>query len=295
MTLAPAASAEIRGRGLHSGAESAVRIFRREPAAGGLRFLWPGLAEPLAAEALGHLPRHSRRGTALVGATAPLRTPEHLLAAALFFAEAPLDIVCDASEVPGLDGSARPFFEALSAATGVATEAAPRPAWREYPCDLNWAYAGREGSIMAEPASRFSVEYVLDRPPLSQTYRLADPGVAAREILPARTFIFWREWAAVAPGADLLAGAGPDSGMLYAASAEEFEEVRRMRPELGGKRFPLLHPEAERVEQEAVKHKILDLLGDLALLGLKLPRLRLLVRNGGHALNHLLLERLQHE
>jgi UDP-3-O-acyl-N-acetylglucosamine deacetylase len=49
------------------------------------------------------------------------------------------------------------------------------------------------------------------------------------------------------------------------------------------------------VEQEAVKHKILDLLGDLALLGLKLPRLRLLVRNGGHALNHLLLERLQHE
>ena len=56
----------------------------------------------------------------------------------------------------------------------------------------------------------------------------------------------------------------------------------------------LLHPESERMENEAVRHKILDLLGDLALLGFKLPRLRLCIRNGGHALNHLLLERLQH-
>ena len=49
------------------------------------------------------------------------------------------------------------------------------------------------------------------------------------------------------------------------------------------------------MEQEPVRHKILDLLGDLALIGLALPRLRLEIRNGGHALNHLLLEQLLHE
>ena len=90
-------------------------------------------------------------------------------------------------------------------------------------------------------------------------------------------------------------GAGLESGLLYAESPADFAAARAAHPELRGKSYPLLHPESERLEQEAVKHKILDLLGDLALPGLRLPRLRLCIRNGGHALNHILLEKLRHE
>ena len=49
------------------------------------------------------------------------------------------------------------------------------------------------------------------------------------------------------------------------------------------------------MQDELARHKVLDLLGDLALNGLALPKLRLTIRNGGHALNHLLLDRLQGE
>ncbi len=121
------------------------------------------------------------------------------------------------------------------------------------------------------------------------------PSDIVDHILPARTFILYKEWLAAQAVADLLAGADGDSGLLLAESREEFEVACRNRPEFEGRSFPLLHPKAFRMEQEPVRHKILDLMGDLALLGLALPRLRLDIRNGGHALNHLLLEQLLHE
>jgi hypothetical protein len=102
----------------------------------------------------------------------------------------------------------------------------------------------------------------------------------------------------------MLRGAGEDSGILLAESLEEFAAARRTTEstkanpeELSGNEFPLLHPEHFRLPDEAARHKILDLIGDLALSGqargLALPKLRLTVRNGGHALNHLLLDHLQ--
>jgi UDP-3-O-acyl-N-acetylglucosamine deacetylase len=220
------------------------------------------------------------------GAGGALRTPEHMLAAALFFADAPLDVRCDAAEPPGLDGSALPFYAFLAA------EAAPARV-PEYDSNLEWVHEGPEGFLRARPHSRFSVEYFWDAGDVHQRCELASAADAPAEILPARTFITWRDWQSLAGGRDLLAGAGADSGLLIAATAEEFAEARRNLPESRGKAFPLLHPESFRMDDELARHKVLDLMGDLALNGLALPRLRLTVRNGGHALNHMLLDRLQ--
>ncbi len=283
---------EVRGRGIHTGSSSVLRVHRREEDGAGLRFYWPGSPSPLLPEDMGALSRRVSRSTRLDSGNISIRTPEHLLAAALLFADAPLDVHCDAEEPPGLDGSAIPFFEAMARAV---PEAAERPAWREYSSRLVWRHAGPEGVLSAEPAPSFSVEYELDRPPLRQRFVLSDPAAAVPEILPARTFIFLREWEAAQRDPELLRGGGMESGLLYAETPEEFAAARAAHPEFQGNIFPLLHPESERRDQEAVKHKILDLLGDLALLDLALPRLRLRIRNGGHALNHLLLERLQHE
>jgi UDP-3-O-[3-hydroxymyristoyl] N-acetylglucosamine deacetylase len=275
---------------LHTGSTSRLHIHPRDPDGQGLRFFWP--AGPLTPEALSGWTRRAKRSTYLQAGNESIRTPEHLLAAALFFAGSPLDVCCDAEEPPGMDGSALPFFQLFSQAD---PEAVSAPGWRTFASQLHWNHAGPEGTLQAEPAADFSVEYELDRMSLRQHYTLRDPAAALREILPARTFIFYRDWRAASQTLGLLQGADAESGLLMAASPEEYGEAKAAFPELRGLGFPLLHPEGFRMDQEPVKHKILDLLGDLALLGLALPRLRLRIRNGGHALNHLLLEQLQHE
>lgn len=287
----------IAGRALHSGARSTVKVALRADDGLGLRLLFPGFALPLAATDLARLTRRARRATILTddhtGAT--IRTPEHLLAAALFFARAPLDVACDTDEIPGLDGSARPWFDLLAQAArpGAFTPTPPH----EYDTDLLWSYDGPEGRVTAEPAPAFSVRSTIRRGEFEQTATLASPAEAPDAVLSARTFIFFDEWAKITtrPGAhpeNLLGGADENSGLLLAASREEFARARAEFPTAKDNVFPLLHPRAFRLDAEAARHKVLDLLGDLALGGLALPKLRLTIENGGHALNHLLLDAL---
>lgn len=296
----PAAPATISGRALHSGARSTVTITVRADDGLGLRFLFPGFAAPLTARDLARLTRRAQRATILTDdrTGAVIRTPEHLLAAALFFARAPLDVACDAEEIPGLDGSARPWFDLLARAAHPAAFI-PHPP-HEYETDLRWSYEGPEGCITAEPASAFSVRYTVYRDEFRETATLVSAADAPATILPARTFIFHDDWMklraasghADAGNARLLSGADEDSGLLLASSQAEFARALPDFPGHAGNAFPLLHPRAFRVNHEAARHKVLDLLGDLALGGLALPKLRLTIENGGHALHHLLLDAL---
>jgi UDP-3-O-acyl-N-acetylglucosamine deacetylase len=279
---------------VHSGAASLLTVTRRAQDASdnrGLRFFWPGFDGPVDGTTLAGLRRSARRATVLENDTGgTMRTPEHLLAAALFFAEAPLDVHLDAVEPPGLDGSSLPFYQLLFSA-------APKGAWRarEYDSKLKWEHDGPEGSLRARPHDHFSVEYLWEDGAIRQAFELDHVSEAPERVLPARTFILYRDWKKFSREPDLLAGAGADSGLLIASTPEEFAEALKNLPESRGTAFPLVHPEAFRLENEPARHKVLDLLGDLALNGLALPRLRLTVRNGGHALNHLLLNQLQQE
>ncbi len=287
----------LSGLSLHSGSPSTVRAVLRDDDGLGIRFHVPGFPEPLDARNLGSMLRSARRATILTHPEtgAVWRTPEHLLAASLFFAAAPLDVHCDTDEPPGLDGSARAWFTALAMA---APASAPHA---EYAAG-GWMHDGPEGFLRALPAEKFSVESVIERGAFRDSFRLETFGAAPAEVLPARTFIFLRDWAslkrhasAATDGSALLGGTGEESGLLLAESPHEFAQARKEYPTLSGNAFPLLHPAAMRFPHEPARHKILDLLGDLALNGLALPKLRLEIRNGGHALNHLLLERLHHE
>ena len=268
---------------------STVTVTRRAEDGRGIRFYWPGFDAPLEAKDLIALRRNARRATVLEnGSGGLMRTPEHLLAAALFFADAPIDVRCDAVEPPGLDGSALPFYRML-AACGAAARA------REYESKLNWEHDGPEGFLRAAPHTHFCVDYSWEDGDVLQYFELSAAADAPDQVLGARTFIAYRDWTALVGGQNLLAGAGADSGLLIATNAAEFAEAKKNLPESRGKSFPLLDPESFRMEDELARHKVLDLLGDLALNGLALPKLRLTIRNGGHALNHLLLDSLQGE
>ena len=195
-------------------------------------------------------------------------------------------------EPPGLDGSALPFFNTMKKLIESLSEITAVPGFREYDSDLNWEYEGPEGRIKTTSSDSFSVDYEWSKSGLNQRFLLKDATTAVNEILPARTFIHYPDWLAAKDSGSVLAGVDSDSGLLLAESSQEFEIALKNHPELMGEIFPLLHPKSFRMDGEPVRHKILDLMGDLALLGLALPRLHIEIRNGGHALNHLLLEQL---
>jgi UDP-3-O-acyl-N-acetylglucosamine deacetylase len=296
----PAPHEILSGAGVHCGSPCRLEMRLRDEAPPGNReallgspfqgpeFHFPGFPAGLSIGDLARLPRSARRATVLGGERARIATPEHLLAALLFFSETPLSLRADAAELPGLDGSALPYREALAR---LAPAAALRPAWREYPCGLVWEDRWEGGGLSIRPAERFRVRYEIGRGALRQAFVLEDAGAAWDGILPARTFAFHADWRA-ALSAGLMAGAGPDSGLLLAESEEEYRAILALHPDWPGGPYPLLNQIAWRFPEEPVRHKILDLLGDLALNGLALPRASIEVRNGGHAAHHRLLARL---
>src|SRR5690606_21536837 len=140
---------------------------------------------------------------------------------------------------------------------------------REYDCDLTWLHTGPEGEMHVEPATHFSVHYTLERGAFRETFFLTRSEDAPAEVLSARPFIFWSDWQALThatsrDAADraqdvaqnktrnnamiLLAGAHADSGLLLAASHEEFAAARTLMPHRITTGFPLLHPQSFRMK-----------------------------------------------
>ncbi len=216
-----------------------------------------------------------RHATVLAQGGASVATVEHLLAAALAFGVDNLRVELDAAELPDLDGCALAYCALLRAA-GVCEQPAPRRRLR-----LARGLELRDGTrwIRAEPARGLELGYRIDFAHAAigvQELALGPltPALFERELAPARTFGSVEEIAALreqglAQGGRLEHVLVLDSGGLRTP---------------GGLRFP----------DEFVRHKLLDLVGDLALLGCALEA-RIQVARGGHALHHALVAALAAE
>lgn len=295
----PASAPEIlEGIGVHTGAPCRLELRRRDTG-GGIRFFVPGSSEALAPGDFAAARRRAAYSTVLEGGTWSVRTPEHLFAALLFFADRPVDVLWDGPELPIFDGSALPFRDALGR---LFPDAALSPSWSEYEAGLEWTEEWDGGCLSVRPAEAFSARYEVERGPLREQAILRSPAEAWDAVLPARTFLFHAEWerlsgeggegAAEGPGGPMLRGARMDSGLLLAETPALHARLLALHPEWRGGAFPLLNQPAWRMHGEAAHHKLLDLLGDLALLGLRLPKCAIAIRNGGHARHHSLAERL---
>ncbi|MEZ4320070.1 MAG: UDP-3-O-acyl-N-acetylglucosamine deacetylase [Myxococcota bacterium] len=249
-TLAHTVSLE--GAGLHSGAPCRVEL--RPAQGGGLRFVKGGRVTPV----------HVDHADAPGGSTrfpGCVETPEHLLAAVVGLGITDLEVHVDGPEVPALDGSALTWVEALGepVITGVSRGLAVS-APVEVAVDGGWA--------RALPSDGLELWVDVDFGPACRgSFALAvDPGSFRRELAWARTFLPHAMLDAVV-AAGRGRGAEPGSVVLL------------------GARGPLV---PVRGPDECVRHKALDLLGDLALAGLPL-RGRFEVVRGTHALHHALV------
>lgn len=260
-----ARSVEIQGVGLHSGVPVAARLLPA-PAGAGIAFLRTDIAgaTPIPAR-LEEVTATAR--SVVLGGSVRVATVEHLMSSAYGLGIENMLVEVEGEELPCGDGSALVFVEAIRDA-GSVEQGAPR-----VPLVLDEPVWASEGSSMiaALPASRFQVTYVVTADSASMAPQMAEfcDGVDdfATSIAPART------WGMAAEIEVLRA-----QGMALGVS---LNTVLAIGPDgfLNEPRFP----------NEMARHKIVDAIGDLALLGRPMCAHIVAVR-AGHGL-HIALAR----
>lgn len=255
------------GIGLHSGAKVKMRIL---PAASGTGVIFRRVdLEGFTIEALGRNVAKVSYATSLMKRGVLISTTEHALSALMGAGIDNAIIELDQLELPILDGSARPFLEAIRS-VGIRQQRRRRVYLRiTEPIEL------RDGSkfLGVYPAERYHIAYTIDFPhPIGeQSFEIDLTGNAYEmQIAAARTFGFLRDERALR-----------NMGLIRGAS----EENAIVLTDSGVKNGPLRFPD------EFVRHKILDLIGDLALLGRRILG-KVVANRAGHAMHTALVSRL---
>jgi UDP-3-O-[3-hydroxymyristoyl] N-acetylglucosamine deacetylase len=256
------------GIGLHSGAPTQLTLHPAR-AGQGIHFVRTDGASPVEIPARSSEVSSTRLATTLGKGDASVRTVEHLLSALFGLGIDNARIELDGPELPVMDGSASAFVYLIRSA-GVFRQRERRRVLRvRRPIEV------RDGDrhIRIEPSRELRVHYAVDfaHPAIGRQeieFSPLDAECFEREISAARTFGFLRDVKALWT-AGLARGGSPDNTVLL-------DDTRVINP--SGLRWP----------DEFVRHKVLDLCGDLALLGLPVVG-ELHVERGGHALHQQLV------
>ena len=264
-----ARSIEISGVGLHTGVEVNMKL-KPAPENTGYIFVRTDLDNfeiPASVEYVGHC----SYATTLVRKGVVLSTCEHLLSA---LRGANIDncfIELDNIEIPILDGSSENFYD-LILKTGKVEQDAPKRFLRVLK-RVDFEQEDRKMSI--EPAERFEIDCVIDfkHPFINrQTFNfVADNGSYGREIASARTFGFTHEIDMLRK-ANLALGGSLDNAIVLTGEG-------------------MLNETPLRFNDEFVRHKILDIIGDVALAGLPVLG-KITAEKSGHAVHAALMAKL---
>ncbi len=267
-------SVTVSGVGLQTG-KAVTMTLKPSPASSGISFVRTDLPNrPLlnlqSLDLSGGLFNFARRTTLGTGPL-QIQTTEHLLAALSGLSVDNIVVELDSEELPGLDGSAKDFVGLIKSA-GYSEQDAERATLdikKPVRCEAGGA------SLEIEPSDSFEISYTLDYPdPVLGKQSLAikvDESTFESQIAPARTFCLEKEARA------LLA-----LGLGKGASYKNTLVLGPKGPVDNTLRFP----------DEPVRHKILDLIGDLYLLGVRING-RVTAIKSGHKLNMAMVKKLK--
>jgi len=262
-----ASALEFSGVGLHSGAPVTLRMLPA-PAGSGIVFRRTDL-DNFEIPANGRNVAKVSYATSLMRQGVLISTTEHLLSALIGMGIDNVIVEIDNLELPILDGSALPYVDAILSA-GIRTQRRRRETIRVLrPVEV------REGDkfIGVYPGDGYSIQYSIEFPaPIGRQSALID--LAAETygafIAPARTFGYKADEKKLRD-MGLIRGAGPDNAIILGENG----------PENGPLRFA----------DEYVRHKVLDLIGDLALAGRRIEG-HVVAERAGHAMHTALVSRL---
>jgi len=262
-----ASTIEFSGVGLHSGAAVRMRLLPA-PAGSGVVFRRTDL-DGFEISAVGRNVAKVSYATSLMRQGVLISTTEHLLSALLGMGIDNVIVELNNLELPILDGSALPYIEAFRA-VGLKRQRRRR----EYLRILK-SVEVREGDkfIGVYPGDGYSVSYRIDFPaPIGRQGYRVDLATSAyeREIAPARTFGFREDEQKLR-----------DMGLIRGATEKSVIVLTRDGVQNGPLRF----------EDEFARHKVLDLIGDLALAGHHILG-HIVAERAGHAMHTALVSRL---
>jgi len=255
--------AEVEGPGLFGGQKSRVRLLPAPPGSGVsfVRVDLPGKPRlPVNPDTV----TTKFRRSAVSGENAEIETIEHLMSAIGGLELDNLEIEIDASEVPNVDGSSLPFVQAIRGA-GIAEQPEPK---KVHVVREPISVTDSEASIVALPAENgLTLSYTMSYPgtPLGQQHFTfeVDEESYVKNVSPSRTFCLQSE-----------AEAFIQQGLGKGANYQNTLVVGPQGPVENQFRFP----------DEPVRHKVLDLLGDLTTLGAGL-RAHVVAVRSGHTAN----------
>ena len=264
-------SYSFEGKGLHTG-KMAKMTLNPAPADTGIRFRRIDIGEDAFIDALADNVSSTARSTTISYGKASVTTIEHVLSALTGMGVDNAVIDIDNVEVPILDGSAKPYIEAIWP-DGFVEQEAPRK-YIEISETIEIATEAKGSLVRIEPAEEFSYDLQIDFNSRVLGVQTAhwDPSVSyVEEIGTCRTFVFFHELEFLFSNG-LVKGGDVDNAIVIVEHPVTKDQVQRMSdlfkvPALKVREDGYLSNLKLRFPNECARHKMLDLIGDLRLSG----------------------------
>jgi UDP-3-O-[3-hydroxymyristoyl] N-acetylglucosamine deacetylase/3-hydroxyacyl-[acyl-carrier-protein] dehydratase len=293
-------SQSCQGVGLHTGVETSI-TFHPAPVNFGIRFVRSDISSSPEIKAdIDHVVDISR-GTTIEENDVRIHTVEHALAAVSGLRIDNILIELTGKEPPVMDGSAKDFVECLINA-GIKIQKEERKVL-EITRAVNYTNPYRDIDIHVIPSDRFRITFMVEYPlPALGTQYEAIYNMEedfAFEVAPARTFCFLSE-VEMLKEQGLIKGGALDNAVVIVDKEIDQTEMARLKDLFGIEHNiiqganGILNGKVLRFKNEPVRHKTLDLIGDLALLGLPIKG-HVTAARAGHASNVEFVKKLKME
>jgi len=291
-------SFSLSGKGLHTGLNLTVTFLPAE-AGHGYKVMRTDLPGRPVVDAIAENVVDTQRGTVLGKGEVRCSTVEHALAALYALGLDNVLIQVDGPELPILDGSAAPFVREIQR-VGIAEQDAPKD-YYYITKKMEFRDEATGACITLLPDDEFSITSMIafDGKVLSSQFATLDNmDKFATEVAPARTFVFVREIEALLQ-AGLIKGGDLDNAIVIYERKTTQENIDKLCKLTGAE-----HHDADDLgyiqhkplvwDNEPARHKLLDIIGDMALIGKPL-RGRIIATRPGHTVNNMFARMMRKE
>ncbi|MEO6404200.1 MAG: bifunctional UDP-3-O-[3-hydroxymyristoyl] N-acetylglucosamine deacetylase/3-hydroxyacyl-ACP dehydratase [Ferruginibacter sp.] len=282
------AAISISGTGLHTGVNVDMTL---KPANPGFGFQFQRVdlngTAPIKADC--DLVTDTSRGTTLEKDTVKVSTVEHVLAALVGSGIDNCLIEVNGPEIPIIDGSSQPFIEIIEKAGVIEQEAAK--AWYTIDTNISFYDEKKRVEMTALPAANYEITTLIDfnSPVLgTQHATLKSMKDFSNEIAPCRTFCFLHELEMLIDN-NLIKGGDINNAIVVVDKPVTAEEMGRLAKAFGRTKVEVksegyLNNLELRFPNEPARHKLLDIVGDLALIGFPI-KAHIIANRPGHSSN----------
>lgn len=278
----------ISGVGLHTG-QTVTLTFKPAAESTGIVFVRTDLDNKPAIEADADYVVDTSRGTTLEKDGVKLLTVEHVLAAIIGLDIDNVVVEVDCLEMPIMDGSSKYYVEALQSA-GIAQQEAPRE-YFEIKETIHFYDEEKDCEFIAVPSDQYRISCMIDYNSKvlgSQFATLDKLEDFEKEIAPCRTFVFLHELEFLLKQ-NLIKGGDLGNAIVYVDRVVAQDELDRLaklfnKPSVAVRTEGILNNLVPYFENEAARHKLLDILGDLTLAGKRIKG-HLIAKKPGHSSN----------